>query len=161
MAAGRKPRISDEDVALAQRFLQSLFSNLSYDVSVEAAVSDDLLAINVTGPDAAAIAHRENGRPDHAFIQALRHLVHQVCFGQRDRLVPMTIDVADYRQLRQASLEAVAESLAGFATPGSTLKVHGINALDRKVVHNRLGDIEDIKSRSDGGGVFRHLIIER
>ena len=70
------------------------------------------------------------------------------------------LDAADYRGRRKSALEDLAVNLAKKAEKNSKIvKLSPMSSHDRRVVHQALNDFKGVSTKSEGEGVFRHLLI--
>lgn len=158
--ARHQSKLSPEQQEHARGFLQGMLETLGYQTRVEATVREDQLWLEVNGVDARDLAHRANGNPDHKTIEALRDLVRASISDREGRGVPVVINVSDYLEMREQAMRGVAKRLATLSKQGRPVAVFGMSAVDRRFIHREAGEVEGTKTRSDGYGVFRHLVIE-
>ena len=71
------------------------------------------------------------------------------------------IDVGDYRDRREQSLEQLADRMADKAIRnGRKVQLEPMPSYERKVIHNALSRRLDIETYSEGTDPFRYLVIE-
>jgi spoIIIJ-associated protein len=92
-------------------------------------------------------------------VQELTRLVAQP--GGTDRHVRLHVDIGGYREKRREALVRFTTQLAEQVLATNTRKVlEPMAAPDRKVVHDTVGSIDGVVSRSEGEDERRHVIIE-
>jgi spoIIIJ-associated protein len=78
-----------------------------------------------------------------------------------DHETRLRIDVAQYRERRQAALTRFAGEVAAAVRDGGTARVlEPMSSADRKVVHDALADEPGVSSRSIGEDPNRKVIVE-
>ena len=153
----------------------------------DAAVSDEL-AINETkayvseiakamGIDDLVIKHEMDGKylsfqlesKKAAFLigkrgqtlNALQQLAQFVTNNTSDQFKVVRLDVGDYRERREQSLEQFAERMADQAVRnGRKVQLEPMPSYERKVIHNALSNRLDIETYSEGTDPNRYLVIE-
>ena len=93
-------------------------------------------------------------------LEALQHLLRLLISKDEEEFVPLVLDIAGYRALRQQELEELARNLAEkVKTYGGSEMLPTMSAYERRLVHLILQDIEGIESASEGEEPYRRIII--
>ena len=93
-------------------------------------------------------------------IDALQYLVNAILARGGERPFEVIVDAAGYRARRQASLESLALRSADRALASdAAVELDPMTAVERKVVHVRLKDVEGIETRSEGTEPNRFVVI--
>ena len=71
----------------------------------------------------------------------------------------VTVDAAGYRERRRVTLEAIALRAAERAVKGERVALEPMTAVERKVVHERLKDVEGVETTSEGTEPNRFVVI--
>ena len=71
----------------------------------------------------------------------------------------VTVDAAGYRERRRVTLEGIAMRAADRARDGERVLLEPMTAVERKVVHTRLQDIEGVQTTSEGTEPNRYVVV--
>ena len=71
----------------------------------------------------------------------------------------VTIDAAGYRDRRRQTLEGIAVRAAERVAAGERVALEPMTAIERKVVHERLKDVEGVATLSEGTEPNRHIVV--
>lgn len=94
-------------------------------------------------------------------LNALQQLSQLVTNKLASQFKVVRIDVGDYRERREQSLEQLAERMADKAVrTGKKIQLEPMASYERKVIHNALSRRLDIETYSEGSDPFRYLVIE-
>ena len=94
-------------------------------------------------------------------LNALQQLAQLIANKSTAQFKVVRIDVGDYRERREQSLEQLAERMADKAVrTGRKVQLEPMPAYERKVIHHALSNRLDIETYSEGSDPFRYLIIE-
>lgn len=94
-------------------------------------------------------------------LNALENLSQLVANKFSDSFIIIKLDVGDYRERRQESLEQLAERMADKAVrTGSKVEFEPMSSFERKIIHNALSVRVDIETYSVGTDPNRYLVIE-
>lgn len=94
-------------------------------------------------------------------LNALQQLAQLVTNKYAGQFKVVRLDVGDYRERREQSLEQFAERMADQAVRnGRKVKLEPMPSYERKVIHNALSNRLDIETYSEGTDPHRYLIIE-
>jgi spoIIIJ-associated protein len=77
--------------------------------------------------------------------------------GSWQRLI---VNVGDYRQKRQESIEKMADdTVKRVKFSGEPIALFNLNPFERRLIHTYLADHPDVTTVSEGEGRNRHLIV--
>ena len=94
-------------------------------------------------------------------LNALQQLSQLVTNKLASQFKVVRIDIGDYRERREQSLEQLAERMADKAVrTGKRIQLEPMASYERKVIHNALSRRMDIETYSEGSDPFRYLVIE-
>ncbi|WP_318616530.1 RNA-binding cell elongation regulator Jag/EloR [Sporosarcina sp. YIM B06819] len=94
-------------------------------------------------------------------LNALQQLAQLVTNKSADQFKVVRVDVGDYRERREQSLEQLADRMADKAVrTGRKVQLEPMPSYERKVIHNALSNRLDIETYSEGKDPFRYLVIE-
>lgn len=94
-------------------------------------------------------------------LNALQQLAQLVANKTSEQFKVVRLDVGDYRDRREQSLEQFAERMADQAVRnGRKVQLEPMPSYERKVIHNALSNRLDIETYSEGTDPNRYLVIE-
>jgi spoIIIJ-associated protein len=147
----------DEVGAAAVAFMDGLTAAFGVEGVSTLQVDDLELRVDVTGTELGLLVG-PGGRTLNA-IQDLARVSAQRRLGDHD--TRLRIDVAGYRERREAALAAFARDVAEqVRTSGTARSLEAMSSSDRKVVHDVLNDEAGVASRSVGEDPDRRIIVE-
>jgi spoIIIJ-associated protein len=95
-------------------------------------------------------------------LDAIQELARQIVGRQLDQRIRVLVDVQDYRKHRADDLEAAAEQAAATVLrDGGEVDMPSMNALDRKMIHDALADVEGVTTSSRGEEPDRYVVVAR
>lgn len=93
-------------------------------------------------------------------LNSLQHIINVMLFKEFGEGIGALVDVAGYRLERERKLEDLAENAAEKAKSiGKSIALYSMNSYERKIVHDKVGEIEGVTSASEGEGYNRRVII--
>ena len=115
----------------------------------------------------ATILHVTGGKQVSALIgrrgetmEALSYLASLVANRLGGDYMKLGLDVAGYRNKREADLEALAKRLSEkVIRTGRSIAVEPMNPYERRIIHSAVGKIEGVRSESEGDGADRRVVI--
>jgi spoIIIJ-associated protein len=147
----------DEVGAAAVAFMDGLTTAFGVDGTSSLQVDELELRVDVTGSELGLLVG-PGGRTLNA-IQDLARVSAQRRLGDHD--TRLRIDVAGYRERREAALASFARDVADqVRTTGTARSLEPMSSSDRKVVHDVLNDEDGVSSRSVGEDPDRRIIVE-
>ena len=94
-------------------------------------------------------------------LNALENLSQLVANKLSPSFIIIKLDVGNYRERRQESLEQLAERMADKAVrTGNKVELEPMSSSERKIIHNALSVRVDIETYSVGTDPHRYLVIE-
>ena len=143
--------------AAAVAFMDGLTAAFGVDGAATLHVDELDLRVDVTGSELGLLVG-PGGRTLNA-IQDLARVSAQRRLGDHD--TRLRVDVAGYRERREAALAAFARDIAEqVRTSGAPRSLEAMSSSDRKVVHDVLNEEADVSSRSVGEDPDRRIIVE-
>ena len=150
---------SEEDrLAIAQEdaldFIEGLLDAMDVDGEATADVRDRRVYVSVEGQEA-AILIGHHGQTLDAIQELLRSAVQR----QVRARVWVTLDVQGYRERRREALRDRAREMAARALDEGEMELEPMNAFERKIVHDAVGEITGVTSFSEGEEPYRRVVI--
>jgi spoIIIJ-associated protein len=125
----------------------------SYAVGVRE--DDEAITVSVSGDDLGALIGR-HGQTIDAIQYLLNAIVWRTYGDERKQVV---VDAAGYRDRRKQTLESLALRSAERALEGDRVELEPMTAIERKIVHLRLQDVEGVRTTSEGAEPNRYIVI--
>jgi spoIIIJ-associated protein len=150
--------VEDEpgQVAEARALVARIVSTLGVDADVVAHEEADAIVVTCSGPDVGLLIGRHGQTIDA--IQYLLNAIGWRAYGEERREV--TVDAEGYRARRKATLEALALRVAEqVRETGEPEELEPMTAVERKVVHLRLKDVEGVGTASEGTEPNRYVVV--
>lgn len=156
----RTPReaVALDDVASsATSFLAGFFAAADLEVDITTRrIDDETLEVRVDGQGLGVLVG-----PKGATLLALQELVrthvHHSTGGRSGRLM---LDVAGYREKRRAALISFTQQVAqAVIESGERRAMEPMTAVDRKVIHDAVHDIDGVASISEGEDPDRRVVL--
>jgi spoIIIJ-associated protein len=147
----------DEVGTAAVAFMEGLTGALGADAAVAVNVDGIELDVTVTGSDLGLLVG-PGGRTLNA-VQDLTRVAAQRRLG--DHETRLRVDVAGYRERREAALGSFARDVADQVLTSETPRsLEPMTSADRKVVHDVLNEIDGVTTRSVGEDPDRRIIVD-
>jgi spoIIIJ-associated protein len=142
---------------VAEEFLAKLMTEFGVDASVAVTRPDDeTVELQLTGSDLGILIG-----PKGATLVAIQNLVRNVVHHQTGaNNGHINVDVAGYRQRRTEALVRFAEQIASSVKQsGERTAMEPMSAVDRKVVHDTIADIDGVSTVSEGEEPRRRVVV--
>ena len=120
---------------------------------VDVRETDEEITVACIGGDAGLLIGK-HGQTIDALQYVANAAVHRRGVGKS-----VTVDVAGYRERRRATLEAIAMRAADRALNGERVLLEPMTAVERKVVHTRLQDVDGVQTTSEGTEPNRYVVV--
>jgi spoIIIJ-associated protein len=148
------PRADENELEQRVRELvERVVGALGIGAQVDARQSAEELLVTCTGGDLGLLIGRHGQT-----IDSLQYLANAIL--HREGLsASVTIDAAGYRDRRRATLEGIAIRAAERVGAGERVELEPMTAIERKVVHERLKEVEGVATLSEGTEPNRHIVV--
>ncbi len=150
------PTESDNDaiVDVVTRVLDAL--DVGYEVEFEHESYQRVFISLERGEAGMLIGRRGNA------IEALEHLLGRMVSQVVGHLVPVQVDVNEYRQKLEEEMQQMARDIAAKVLElGEDHHLEPMNSRDRRTVHLAIEDIEGVETFTLGEGAARHIVVAR
>ncbi|MCU4186130.1 Jag N-terminal domain-containing protein [Acidiferrimicrobium sp. IK] len=147
----------EEQGKVAREFLLGLVQEFGVAAEVTATVGDeDVIDVAVTGTDLGMLIGPK-GTTLLALQDLTRSAVQQKTSAGNGRI---NVDVAGYRRKRSEALARFALQIAeNVKATGVRQALEPMSAVDRKVVHDTLTDVDGVSTISEGEDARRHVVV--
>lgn len=155
---GEEEESEEERLANAQEdaldFVDGLLEAMDVDGEATAEIREKRVYVSVEGQES-AILIGHHGQTLDAIQELLRSAVQR----QVRARVWVTLDVQGYRERRKEALRERAREMAARAMDEGEMELEPMNAFERKIVHDAVGEIEGVTSFSEGEEPYRRVVI--
>lgn len=158
---------SGDVVALARRILEDLLERMDIHAYVTAVTSrvpnqrgeiEETVTLHVEGADEEAMGLMIGRRGET--LRSLQFLLNLLVSRRVQRWPQIVVDVGNYRQRRQESLEGLARRMAErVRQTGRPISLEPMAAYERRIVHLALRDDPGVYTESTGEGENRKIVI--
>ena len=137
----------------ARDFLEDLLDELGFKLKVSAEWTDEGCCLDLTGEDT-HYALAENGE----LLDALETVLFQIYGRELDRSQRFIVDADGFRKTRKAELHAMARFAADQVRKNGRAFTFGVlNSTERRIIHLKLQQEDDLITESIGDGRERRL----
>lgn len=146
-----------ESVPVVRSFLETVLGLLGVEVEVDIDIEDDGLHcdLNCSADDGGLLIGRHG-----ATLDALQYLTLRMLQAEGEPRMRITLDVAGYRSRREKTLRQLAQSVAAkVLDTGKPYHFEPMSAMERRVVHMTILEINGLATESEGEGRRRHVVV--
>jgi spoIIIJ-associated protein len=129
---------------------------LAVDARIDLREDDETITVTCSGNDVAILIGRHGQT-----IDAVQYLLNAISHRQQgEHRKEVTVDAAGYRERRRATLEALAVRTAQqVRSSGTRVELEPMTAVERKVVHLRLKELDGVQTTSEGTEPNRYVVV--
>ena len=137
-------------------YLVNLLKNMGYSVNIEIKNKEEVPKY-VIFSDNDALLIGKNGKN----LKALTTIVNGYLNTELGRTYKFIIDVNEYKEKREHSLERLAKRIAReVATTGVEAKLDSMNSYERRIIHSILSNNKRVYTESEGEEPNRYVVIK-
>jgi spoIIIJ-associated protein len=145
-----------EQAAAARMLVTQLLAALGIDGRLDVHEGADTVTVTCAAPDVAILIGR-HGQTIDAVQYLLNAISHRTYGDERKDVV---VDAAGYRERRRSTLESLAVRTANeVIASGRPVELEPMTAVERKVVHVRLKDVDGVATSSEGTEPNRYVVV--
>jgi spoIIIJ-associated protein len=148
---------ASETLTKGKALLTELLGKMGVEGNVVAREDGERVTLEVTGAETALVIGKKG-----ATLDALQYLVNKICSQgtPEGSGKPIQVDAEGYRDRRAETLVELANKLAEkVRRTGRPVEMDPMSPGERRVVHVALAEQPDLETRSEGEGIYRHLVI--
>ena len=155
--AGAVVEIDESDFASDLRgLLAQITIALGVDARIDVYEDEESVVATCTAADAGLLIGR-HGQTIDAIQYLLNAIAHRALGEERKDVI---VDAAGYRERRRATLETLALRAADqVRTSGRSVDLDPMTAIERKVVHLKLKELDGVQTRSEGAEPNRYVVV--
>lgn len=136
-------------------YLGEYFTEMNLETEIEISLTTEGFKV-ILNAENNAILIGKNGQT----LQALNNVVRGACNNTFKKRINVYIDINNYKQDRYGKVKAIARRVAKTVQKTKvTAKLDPMPSDERKIVHQYLGKMANIRTESMGEGAERHLTI--
>jgi spoIIIJ-associated protein len=146
-----------ETFTKSKAFLAELLGKMGLDAQVEASETEERVTLVVKGEETSLVIGKKGQTLD-----AIQYLVNKMSSHGKPEGSgkPVQVDSEGYRDRRAEVLVELAGKLADKCRKtGRPVEMDPMSPAERRVVHVALANEADLETRSEGEGIYRHLVI--
>lgn len=150
-------QLEDQADAVAD-FIEELLTKMDIDAIAEPSEAGGRMYVDILDGDDDDMATLigKHGQT----LDAIQELTRQVVGHRLDQRIRVLVDVEDYRKRRAATLVEQAQEAAERALEsGREQELSPMDALERKIVHDAVAELEGVESTSRGEDPGRYVVI--
>ncbi len=159
MAEGREAQVDLEEQADAVAdFVEEMLAKMGIDAIAEPSESDGRYYVDILdgGSDDMSLLIGKQGQT----LDAIQELARQAVGARLDQRIRVLVDVEDFRKRRASRLVEMASEAAERALEsGVEQPLEPMDALERKIAHDAVAEIEGVESFSRGEDPSRHVVV--
>ena len=154
----------DEDIDLEEQadaiadFVEELLARMDIDAIAEPSEHGGRVYVDIVDgePDDLSLLIGRHGQT----LDAIQELSRQVVGHRLDERIKVLVDVEDYRKRRTARVEESArEAAAKVLESGTEEALEPMDALERKIAHDAVAQIEGVRTESQGEDPNRFVVV--
>ena len=149
------PLDESEVAADIRSLVERIVSELGVHGRVDVREDDEGIHVECTGGDPGVLIGRYGQT-----IDAVQYLVNAIVARRDGERIEVTIDAAGYRARRRELLEGLAVRSADRAVrSGEPVELDPMTAVERKIVHLRLKEVDGVETSSAGTEPNRYVVV--
>ena len=155
--ANESPSTPSETLGKSKALLTELLQKMGFSGEVDAREDQDRVTLEVKGPETSLVIGKKGQTLD-----AIQYLVNKMSSHGKPEGSgkPVQVDSEGYRDRRAEVLVELANKLADkVRKTGRPVEMDPMSPAERRVVHMALAEQPDLETRSEGEGIYRHLVI--
>ena len=139
----------------AKNFIKDVLSAMGIEATVTAELKGDMVEVNLEGENMGVVIGKRGDTLD-----SIQYLTSLVVNQTSEDYVKVSIDTENYREKREEVLCALAQRLAAkVVRTGRKFALEPMNPYERRIIHSKLQDNEDVTTFSVGQEPYRKVVI--
>lgn len=145
----------EEQANVVGEFLEGLLAAFGLEGRVETRVDDDIIYADVQGSETEALVGSRG-----IILQSIHELAKTVVQRKTQESARIRLDIAGYAERRREALRIYAQRLGEqIRQDGGEVMLEPMNAAERKIIHDTIGEIEGVRTYSEGEEPHRSVVI--
>jgi len=152
-------KVITNGVAKAKEYIQMILNTNGIEGFIEKKEREGSVEFSIDAGEYNGYLIGKNSRNLIAFQTLVSIIVNNYC--EKDEIKTVLVDVGGYKKRREKNIESMAvEYGKQVARTKHPVRLDGLNAYERKIIHNKLSSWKDVKTYSEGEEPNRILVIE-
>lgn len=148
--------LKSDVIEFTKKYLKEIVNAMGLKLNIETKRKENYILLKMHS-DNNAILIGKNGKT----LNALQVLVRQAIYSKTNIHTNIILDVEDYKEKHQRSIEYLAKKLAKEVIQTQIeIKMDSMNSYERRLVHEVLKDFKGIKTESEGEEPNRCVVIK-
>lgn len=148
----------EASILFAKKYLEDLLSFFGLNTEVVAHADDEVIELVVPSTRLNGFLIGQRGET----LRSLQFLIATTLKNKEAELNRVNVDIANYKRQRYDRLAAQAEEWArGVVESGELRHLSPMNAAERRIVHQAVGEFTELETVSEGEGRDRHVVIKK
>lgn len=140
----------------SKKFIKDIVSGMGLEINLETKRKENHILIKLHSNNNSILIGK-NGKT----LNSIQILLRQAIYVNTGIHANIVLDVEDYKEKHQRSIEFLAKKLAKEVTQtGIEIKMDSMNSYERRLVHEVLKDFKGIKTESEGEEPNRCVVIK-
>lgn len=145
----------DDRVEVVDTFLKGLVDAFGLEGEVKTHGEDGIVFASVDGPQTEALIGSRG-----SIMQSVHEITRTVAQRKIREGTRLRLDIAGYAERRREALQIYAQRLAEqVLEEGGEVMLEPMNPSDRKVIHDAIGEIDGVRSYSEGEEPHRSVVV--
>ena len=145
----------DDRVEVVDSFLKGLVDAFGLEGEVKTHGEDGIVFASVDGPQTEALIGSRG-----SIMQSVHEITRTVAQRKIREGTRLRLDIAGYAERRREALQIYAQRLAEqLLEDGGEVMLEPMNPSDRKVIHDAIGEIDGVRSYSEGEEPHRSVVV--
>lgn len=151
-----KAVLKTDVIEYSKQYIKNIVEAMGLSINIETKRKENYILIKMNS-DNNSILIGKNGKT----LDSLQILVRQYIFNKTGIFVNIILDVEDYKEKHQRSIEYLSRKLAKEVVQTQIeIKMDTMNSYERRLVHEVLRDFKGIKTESEGVEPNRCVVIK-
>jgi len=152
-AAPAEAHDDSKDAAHVRALVERVVGAMGVATRIDVRESDEEIVVTCLGGDVGLLIGKHGQT-----IDALQYIAN-ASLHRHGSTRFATIDAAGYRERRRTTLEGIALRAADRAARGERVPLEPMTAVERKVVHERLKEVDGVQTTSEGTEPNRYVVV--
>jgi spoIIIJ-associated protein len=151
--APREPIDESPAAAHARALVEHVIAAIGVGAHIDVEETEEEIFVTCSGGDVGLLIGKHGQT-----IDALQYVANASMY-HRGGGKSVTVDAAGYRERRRSTLESIALRAAERAVLGERVVLDPMSAVERKVVHERLKEMDGVETTSEGTEPNRYVVV--
>lgn len=148
--------LKSDIIEFSKKYIKDLIENMGLEVKIETKRKENYILIKLYSNNNSILIGK-NGKT----LDSLQVILRQTLYAQTGLFINIILDVENYKEKHQRSIEFLAKKLAKEVVKTNIeIKMDSMNSYERRLVHNILADFKGIKTESEGEEPNRCVVIK-